>query len=81
MDFTSEVKKNLESNQIGEIYIRGPSIAKGYYNNVDATRDTIDEDGWLHSGDLGYYDNDGDFFIVDRIKELLKVEDLQVGYD
>ena len=70
----------MGSNRRGEICIRGPTVAKGYFNNAAATAATIDEDGWLHSGDLGYYDEDGEFFIVDRIKELLKVEDMQVGF-
>ena len=50
----------------------------GYVNNEKATRESIDDDGWLHSGDVGYYDDDGKFFIVDRIKEMIKVRDMQV---
>lgn len=52
---------------------------KGYLNNPEATFDTI-RDGWLHSGDLGYYDADGDLFYIDRIKELIKYHGVQVNH-
>lgn len=51
---------------------------KGYVGDPEATRNTIDEDGWLHTGDVAYYDNEGYFFIVDRIKELIKYKAFQV---
>lgn len=46
---------------------------KGYHNNEKATQETLVEDGWLKTGDIGYYDEDGHFFITDRLKELIKV--------
>lgn len=52
---------------------------KGYYGNEKATAETLDKNGWLRSGDIGYYDEDGDFFIVDRAKELIKYKSFQVG--
>lgn len=51
---------------------------KGYCDNEQATAATIDKDGWLHSGDVGYYDEQGYFYIVDRVKELIKYKGFQV---
>ena len=56
--------------EIGEICYRGTSVMKGYYKDPDKTAQTIDADGFLHSGDLGYIKN-GQFFIVDRMKECI----------
>jgi len=63
----------------GELWIKGPQVMLGYLNNEKATRETIDEDGWLHTGDLATYDEDGCFYIVNRIKELIKCNGLQVA--
>lgn len=68
----------LGSGQKGEVCVRGPQIMKGYLNKPDATAQTIDSDGWLHTGDIGYADEDGHFFIVDRAKELIKYKGFQV---
>lgn len=51
---------------------------KGYWNNEKATKETIDSEGWLHTGDVAYYDEDHYFYIVDRTKELIKVKGNQV---
>lgn len=50
-----------------------------YHNNPEATANTIDPDGWLSTGDIGYYNEKKDFYIVDRIKELIKVQGYQVN--
>src|SRR5947207_2512578 len=66
-------------NEEGEVCVRGPQNMKGYLNNPEATARTVDADGWLHTGDIGYADEDGHFFIVDRVKELIKYKGFQVA--
>ncbi len=63
----------------GELLIRGPQIMKGYLNQPEETAACLDREGWYHTGDVGYVDGDGYFFIVDRTKELIKYKGLQVA--
>ncbi|CAF2097631.1 BnaA05g15310D [Brassica napus] len=70
---------SLSKNKPGEICIRGHQIMKGYLNNPAATAETIDKDGWLHTGDIGLIDDDDELFIVDRLKELIKYKGFQVA--
>jgi 4-coumarate--CoA ligase len=73
-----ETGDDLGVGDDGELWIRGPNVMKGYLNNETATAATIDDDGWLHTGDIGHVDSDGYWFIVDRVKELIKVKGFQV---
>ncbi|XP_009614283.1 4-coumarate--CoA ligase 2-like [Nicotiana tomentosiformis] len=70
---------SLPRNHAGEICIRGDQIMKGYLKNPKATEETIDKEGWLHTGDIGYIDDDDQVFIVDRLKELIKYKGYQVA--
>ncbi|KAG0344340.1 hypothetical protein BG004_004553 [Podila humilis] len=63
----------------GEWLLRGPNVMKGYINNVEATKNTIQEDGWMHTGDIVYVDEDGYWYVVDRLKELIKMKGFQVA--
>lgn len=66
-----ESGKTLAAGSQGEVCCRGYNIMKGYYNNPEATRQTISDDGWLHSGDLGIMDEDGNLSITGRYKDMI----------
>jgi acyl-CoA synthetase (AMP-forming)/AMP-acid ligase II len=63
----------------GELWIRSAAQMAGYLGNPDATAATVDADGWLHTGDVAHFDENGSLFVVDRIKELIKVKAYQVA--
>jgi acyl-CoA synthetase (AMP-forming)/AMP-acid ligase II len=63
----------------GELCIKGPQVMLGYLDEPEKTRECLTEDGWLHSGDIGYVDEDGYYYIVDRLKELIKYKGFQVA--
>jgi len=78
VDLTNGENKGPGKENTGEICIQGPQMMLGYLNNPEETSKTIQE-GWLHTGDIGYYDDDGNVYICDRLKELIKVKGHQVA--
>ncbi len=75
----TQTEEELGVNQEGEVLIRGPQVMKGYLNNPEATAATIGNEGWLRTGDIGYVDEDGYLYVVDRVKELIKYKAYQVA--
>ncbi|XP_058086351.1 4-coumarate--CoA ligase-like 6 [Magnolia sinica] len=69
----------LPPGKTGELWLRGPGIMKGYLNDAKATSSTIDEDGWLHTGDVVHFDLDGFLYVLDRLKEMIKYKGFQVA--
>lgn len=61
----------VPAGEQGEVVIRGPNVMKGYWNRPDATAEAIDAEGWFHTGDIGYLDNEGYLFICDRLKDMV----------
>lgn len=79
IDPSDEKFIGLGPNKRGELLFRGPQVMTGYFNNQKATNDTITPDGWLRSGDMGYFDDNGYIYVTDRLKELIKVKGFQVA--
>jgi acyl-CoA synthetase (AMP-forming)/AMP-acid ligase II len=77
VDVATGVPQGLDSR--GELWLRGPNVMRGYLNRPEETARTVDADGWLHTGDVATVDADGHWFIVDRVKELIKYKGHQVA--
>ncbi|KAL0105337.1 hypothetical protein PUN28_016769 [Cardiocondyla obscurior] len=75
----TETEKVLGANKIGEVRVKMPFVMNGYYKNSEATKQAFDSDGWLRSGDLGYYDDDGELFIVGRISDFILFRAINVS--
>jgi acyl-CoA synthetase (AMP-forming)/AMP-acid ligase II len=71
--------RDLGPGEDGELWVRGPQNTPGYRGRPEATAELIDADAWVHTGDLGHVDRDGNVWIVDRLKELIKVGGMQVA--
>ncbi|KAL8857691.1 MAG: hypothetical protein Q9178_005726 [Gyalolechia marmorata] len=76
--YMSPDEKELPIGEVGELWIKGPNVFKGYLNNSEGTKNALTEDGFFRTGDVGYQDKDDNFFITDRIKELIKYKGFQV---
>eukprot|EP01018_Ginkgo_biloba_P002213 Gb_19735 [translate_table: standard] len=72
-------KKPMPPNNRGELWLRGPTIMKGYYNDKEATSLALDTESWFRTGDICYIDEEGRIYIVDRLKELIKYKGFQVA--
>lgn len=73
-----DTKQELNQGEVGEICIKGPQVMMGYYNNPKETKFIMDEEEFLHTGDTGYFDNDGYIFIVGRVKDLINISGYKV---
>jgi long-chain acyl-CoA synthetase len=73
-----ETGMELKRREVGELWVRGPQVMKGYYNNPEATSQTL-VDGWLRTGDLAWKDEEGYVYIIDRLKEVIKCKGFQVA--
>lgn len=75
----NEEGRSLGPNEPGELFIHGPQVMLGYVDDPEKTAECLSESRWLHTGDVAYYDEDGFFYITDRIKELIKVRGYPVA--
>ena len=76
--YMSPEEKELPIGETGELWIKGPNIFKGYHNNPEGTKNALTANGYFKTGDVGHQDKDGNFYITDRVKELIKYKGFQV---
>ena len=77
--YMSPEEKEVSVGEVGELWIKGPNVFLGYHNNPERTKESLTEDGYFRTGDVGYQDKDGNFYITDRVKELIKYKGFQVA--
>jgi len=71
--------QELDTGGTGELWVKGPNVFLGYLNNPKETRDALTPDGYFKTGDVGYRDVAGNFFITDRVKEMIKYKGFQIA--
>ncbi|MCJ1371752.1 hypothetical protein MMC20_002971 [Loxospora ochrophaea] len=76
--YMSETETEVAAGETGELWIKGPNVFKGYLNNPSGTANALTSDGYFKTGDVGHQDKDGNFYITDRVKELIKYKGFQV---
>ncbi|KAK5124035.1 hypothetical protein LTR85_002232 [Meristemomyces frigidus] len=76
--YMSPEEREVPIGQVGELWIKGPNVFKGYLNNIEGTKNALTDDGYFKTGDVGYQDAEGNFYITDRVKELIKYKGFQV---
>ena len=76
--FVDAEEKEVPVGDTGELWIKGPNIFQGYLNNKEGTENALTSDGFFKTGDVGYHDKEGNFYITDRVKELIKYKGFQV---
>ena len=77
--YVSSDGKELGPGETGELWLSGPNVFKGYWKNEQATKEAITPDGFFKTGDVGFQDEDNNFYITDRVKELIKYKGFQVA--
>jgi 4-coumarate--CoA ligase len=77
--YMNDKEEEVPAGEVGELWIKGPNVFKGYLNNPEGTANALTPDGYFKTGDVGYQDKDGNFYITDRIKELIKYKGFQVA--
>ncbi|KAF2003382.1 4-coumarate-CoA ligase-like protein [Amniculicola lignicola CBS 123094] len=76
--YMSEDEQEVPVGEVGELWLKGPNIFKGYLNNPEGTANALTSDGYFKTGDVGFQDKNGNFYITDRVKELIKYKGFQV---
>jgi 4-coumarate--CoA ligase len=76
--YMNEKDQEVPAGEVGELWIKGPNVFLGYLNNEEGTKNALTDDGYFKTGDVGYQDEKGNFYITDRVKELIKYSGFQV---
>ncbi len=77
--YVSEDGKEVQAGETGELWVKGPNVFKGYWRNEEATKNAITPEGFFKTGDVGFQGTDHNFYITDRMKELIKWNGFQVA--